>query len=142
MNQDDQAATPVSETLGMDPMHGPPHALVRYEDGMVGHIRIEESYGVRAYMQILEKDCEQLADLIASHGLPPDAFERASRRGPPWQLEVMGPQVPQRGDIDWTSRYGPVVASEPSAPTRLARAVSKVSRRLKRLAGRMWPCTR
>lgn len=139
MNSDDHETTPVPEALGMDPIHGPLHALVRYEDEMVSHIRIEESYGVRAYMQILEKDCEQLAELIASHGLPAEAFERASRPGPSWQLEVTGSDVPQIGDIDWTSRYGPVIASEPSAPTRVAKPVSKVRRRLKRLADWMWP---
>ena len=78
MNLDDQATTPVSEALGLDPLLGPTHALVRYGDGMVADVRIEESYGVRAYLQILEKDCGQLAELIASHGLPPEAFERAS----------------------------------------------------------------
>ena len=141
MNLDDQATTPVSEALGLDPLLGPTHALVRYGDGMVADVRIEESYGVRAYLQILEKDCGQLAELIASHGLPPEAFERASRPGPPWQLEVTGSPVPQLGDIDWMSRYGAVVASEPSTSTRLARAVSKVRRRLKRLAGWWRPST-
>ena len=141
MNLDDQATTPVSQAPGLDPMPGPPHALVRYEHGMVADIRIEESYGVRAYLQILEKDCEQLSDLIAAHGLPPEAFERASRPGPPWTLEVRDSQVPQLGDIDWTSRYGPVVASEPSAPPPFASTASKVRRRLKRLVGRWLPST-
>ncbi|MEA5442678.1 glycosyltransferase family 2 protein [Cyanobium gracile] len=141
MNLDDQATTPVSEALGLDPLLGPTHALVRYEDGMVADVRIEESYGVRAYLQILEKDCEQLAELIAAHGLPPEAFERASRPGPPWKLEVTDCQVPQLGDIDWTSRYGPVVALEPSERPPLASTASKVRRRLKRLAGWWRPST-
>ena len=40
MNLDDQATTPVSEALGLDPLLGPTHALVRYGDGMVADVRI------------------------------------------------------------------------------------------------------
>lgn len=141
MSLDDQSTTPLPVAPGLEAMPGPPHALVRYEDGMVAHIRIEESYGVRAYVQILEKDCEQLAGLITSHGLPPEAFERASRPGPAWQLEIKDSRVPQLGDIDWPARYEPVVVSPPSAPSRLASAAGKVRRRLKRLAGRLLPST-
>jgi GT2 family glycosyltransferase len=135
MTLDEHAMAAVSEALGMDPMQGAPHVFLRYEDGAVTHICIEESYGVRAYMQILDMDCEQLSDLIASYTLPTEAFERASRQAPAWDLDVTGVPVPQRGEIDWIARY----ASDRPVPSVLARAAKKVGRRLRHFAGRVLP---
>lgn len=127
MNLDGQAKAPV--------MDGAPHALIRYEDGTVEHVCIEECYGVHSYIQILDKDCEQLSCMVASHSLPALAFERASRPGLAWELEVTGLQVPKLVDINWISRYAPVVASERSESSVLNRAVKKVLRTLMHFAG-------
>lgn len=139
MNVDDQGSTSALHASTLDLTVGPPHAYVRCDDGMVADVRIEESYGLRAYIQILEKDCEQLSELIASCSLPTEAFERASRPGPAWDLDVTGVPVPQHGEIDWISRYAPERPSDRPAPSVLARAVKKVGRRLRHLARRVWP---
>ena len=139
MNEEDSGSTSPLQASTLDLTEGPPHAYVRCDDGMVADVRIEESYGLRAYIQILEKDCEQLSDLIASCSLPTEAFERASRPAPAWDLDVTGVPVPQHGEIDWISRYAPEDASDRPAPSVLARAAKKVGRRLRHLAGRVWP---
>lgn len=139
MTLDDQVMASDSETQSLDLMLRPPHALVRYGDGMVEHVCIEESYGVQAYIQILEKDCEHLSRLIASHDLPALAFERASHPGPAWELECTGLEVPQAGDVEWRRRYASMVAAGRPAVPFFARAATKVLRRLHGLVGRMFP---
>jgi hypothetical protein len=139
MNLLKQITTPVSQASGPNPIHGSPHAYVRYGDGRVEQICIEESYGLLAYLQILEKDCEQLSGLIASYSLPPEAFERASRPGRVWDLHVTDLQVPQLSDIDWISRYGTSGPSDRPAPSVLTRAVKKVLRPLLHFAGGATP---
>lgn len=118
---------------------GSPHALVRYSDGAVEHVRIEESYGVRAYVQILEADCENLSRLIDAHNLPAVAFERASQPGPAWEVDDMGLEVPQSGVIDWKRRYPSTPDPSGTAAPVLVRAGRKVLSRLRLLAGRVWP---
>jgi GT2 family glycosyltransferase len=131
MNPDDQAGASVSD--------GPPHALVRYADGMVGLVRIEESYGVQTYIQILETDCEHLSRLIDAHSLPALAFERASQPGPAWELEDTELEAPQDGVFDWKRRYASMVASGSPAAPFLVRTARKVFSRLRLLGGRVLP---
>lgn len=82
-----------------------PHALVRYESGEVEQVCIEEAYGLEAYLQILDMDCEILSRLIAEQKLPELAFQRAALDGTPWELDVTGIKVPQLGSISWVGRY-------------------------------------
>lgn len=118
---------------------GSPHALVRYEDGTVEYVCIEESYGVQAYIQILETDCEHLSRLIETYTLPDLAFKRASRPGPAWECEGTEREVPQAGVVDWRGRYALMEASaRPGSPV-LVRAVRKVLRHLRRWGGRAFP---
>jgi GT2 family glycosyltransferase len=139
MTLDDQVMASDSETQASDLMPRPPHALVRYGDGMVERVCIEECYGVQAYIQILEKDCERLSCLIASHGLPVLAFERASHPGTVSELEATGLEVPQVGAVDWRRRYASMDASDMAASPFLARAAKKVLRRLRGRVSRVLP---
>lgn len=120
---------------------GSPHALVRYEDGTVEHVCIEESYGVQAYIKILETDCVHLSRLIDHHALPALAFERASQPGLSWELQGTEREVPQAGVVDWRGRYASMLPSgRPVVPV-LVRAARKVLRRLRLLGGRVVPPT-
>jgi len=120
-------------------VEGAPHALIRFEDGTVEHVCIEDSYGVQAYIKILETDCEHLSRLIDHHALPALAFERASQPGPAWELEGTEREVPQLGVVDWRGRYASVdTLARPAAPV-LVRAARKVLRHLRGWGRRVCP---
>ena len=120
-------------------VEGTPHALIRFEDGTVEHVCIEDSYGVQSYIKILETDCEHLSRLIDHHALPALAFERASQPGPAWELEGTEREVPQLGVVDWRGRYASVdTLARPAAPV-LVRAARKVLRHLRGWGRRVCP---
>jgi GT2 family glycosyltransferase len=113
--------------------------MVRYEEGKVGHVCIEENYGLQTYLEILETDCEHLSRLIDTHRLPDLAFARALQPGPAWELDHLNADVPQVGVVDWQQRYPPTItASDPLSPLPL-RAARKVLRRLRRWRARLTP---
>jgi GT2 family glycosyltransferase len=122
LSQEEQAKASVSDES--------PHALVRYADGTVAYVCIEDSYGLQSYIQILETDCEHLSRLIDFHRLPPLAFERAALPGPFWELESTERELPQVGLLDWRSRYASTDASGIPAVPVLDWAAKKVLRRL------------
>ena len=120
--------------MTIDPIAETPHAYIYYSGDMVEHVTIEEGYGLQAYLQILEKDCESLSSLIDCSELPTEAFERASRPDQPWELVLTGVQVPQIGVIDWISRYPPSSVSHWPKHLVLTKLIKKLTRCLKRLS--------
>ncbi len=112
-----------------------PHALLSWgSDGFVEEICIEESYGLQAYLQILEADCEHLTRLIAVQTLPDLAFQRATWDIPPVELLRTGLDFPQFGPINWSGRYKRLA----QRPGRALVLTADLSKKFKRLFRTFW----
>ena len=130
----------MSEAEGKSVSDGSPHALSVMRTGRWSTSSSRRAMGVKAYIQILETDCDHLTRLIDFHRLPPEAFERASRPGPAWELEGTEREVPQVGVIDWRCRY-----PSDGCFRQACRPLSSRGRRgglggaSRHLGGRVWP---
>ncbi|MCT0213139.1 MULTISPECIES: glycosyltransferase family 2 protein [unclassified Synechococcus] len=117
-----------------------PHALLHSgSNAFVEEICIEESYGLQAYLQILDKDCEVLSYLTAAQKLPDLASQRAAWVAPELELVLTGLDVPQFGAIHWMGRYKSVAGRQMSVLLVATKVGKKVKRFMQSILNRLPP---
>lgn len=125
---------PPMETAKKD--RPPPHGLIRYADGQTLEVRVEEDYGLRACLEILEQDGRVIDALAGEAGLPESSFDQAAVERANPSVTRTDVAAPIDGHVAWEKRYevaAPDLADEPPPPTLPQRAFRKLRRILRRV---------
>ncbi len=115
-----------------------PHGLVRYAGGQELEVRVEQAYGLRACLEILEQDGRVLDALAREAGLPESSYSQAAAERVVPSVTRTEVEIPMAGSVAWEKRYeaaSPDLADDPPLPTLPQRAF----RKLRRILGRARP---
>ena len=90
----------------IDKSGSPVHGLIRYSADQVLEVHVESEYGLRAYLDILDRENKLLDEQARLERLPQTAYQQASvaRRTP--QITTNDSEIPRNGSIKWELRYG------------------------------------
>ncbi len=110
------------------------HGQIRYAVDQVLEVRVEEEYGLHAYLEILDRDSRLIDEQAGLAGLPPLAYQQASGDRIAPLTKASAANIPWVGIIDWSLRY-----QQHGFPSKLP---SFAERQLRRILGRYYPAPR
>lgn len=106
----------------------PAHGQIQYTEDRILEVRVEEEYGVHAYLEILDHECRAVDKQAAEVKLPQIAYQRAQLRRPAALTKATSAKIPEVCNIEWFLRY--------RRQYKFSRAVVT---QLRRLHGRHYP---
>lgn len=81
------------------------HGQIQYTDDYILEVRVEEEYGVHAYLEILDYECRVVDKQANVARLPQIAYQQAQLQRPAALTTATGIKIPEVCNIEWILRY-------------------------------------
>ena len=89
----------------MDKSRPSAHGFIAYTADQVLEVRVEEEYGLQAYLEILDHESRLIDEQARLAHLPQPAYQRASLERLIPLAKTASTEIPRVGSIEWSLRY-------------------------------------